>query len=64
MKETCWAFSNITAGSTSNIEKFIEHHAFERVLEIAMNATNPDHRKEALWVVGNAVTGSDWKMKE
>lgn len=31
----------------------------ERVLFLAIESKNMDHRKEALWVVCNAITGAD-----
>ena len=58
IKECCWALSNITAGSSDHIEMFLESPAFQRVIELT-KSYSIDHRKEAMWVVVNAITSSD-----
>ena len=58
IKETLWALSNISAGNQSQVEKFVESAAFERVLALAMSH-NIDHRRESLFVLSNAITGCD-----
>lgn len=63
IKECCWALSNITAGPPAHIEKFIESQAFARIKQLTLSY-NLDHRKESLWVLCNAITGSDVILKE
>jgi len=58
IKECCWAFSNICAGPVRHIKVFLESNAFDRILSLA-TSYNLDHRKEALWVICNAITGAD-----
>lgn len=62
IKEVCWALSNICAGPSSHIAKLVDSTAFDRVFFLA-NSYNIDHRKEALWVICNAITGGDEKIK-
>lgn len=58
IKETLWAFSNITAGPQSHVEKFVNSDAFDRIM-ILTESRNIDIRKESLYVMCNAITGSD-----
>jgi hypothetical protein len=63
IKECCWAFSNICAGPVRHIKHFLESPAFERMIHIC-SSYNLDHRKEALWVICNAITGADVSVQE
>jgi len=58
IKECCWALSNITAGPASHIEAFLDSPAFNRTLDLT-KSFSIDHRKEAIWVLVNSITGSD-----
>ena len=57
MKEVCWCLSNITAGSVNQVDSFVNSSVFEEVLEVSLNSKRPDERREALWVLCNAITG-------
>lgn len=63
IKECLWAFSNITAGPGTHIEKFIQSAAFERIIFLT-ESKNIDHRKEAMWVLCNAITGADFNLRQ
>ena len=58
IKECCWALSNIAASSVHHVEALSKHHCFSRLIQIALSK-NLDNRKEALWVICNALTGAD-----
>lgn len=62
IKETLWSFSNITAGPVHHVEKFFESDAFDRIL-ILSESRNLDLKKEALYVLANAITGADIKLR-
>ena len=63
IKEVCWALSNICAGPSHHIAQLIESTAFDRVFFLS-KSYNIDHRKEALWVICNSITGGDSIIKE
>ena len=63
VKEACWAISNITAGPVDHIVKFLESAAFERIMQLA-KSNNIDNKKEALWVLCNAITGCDHIVRQ
>lgn len=50
--------SNIAAGPDDQVAALVNSHAFERMFFVA-KSYNIDNRKEALWVLCNAITGSD-----
>jgi len=57
VKESCMALSNIAAGSQSDISKIVEADLVDDLVHISRFA--PDSvRMEALWAVGNAVSGA------
>lgn len=58
IKECLWGFSNITAGPSTHVAKFVESDAFDRILFLC-ESTNIDIRKESLFVMANAVTQGD-----
>ena len=62
IKEALWCFSNITAGPVSQVEGFVMSDAFDRVFALT-DSRNIDLRKESLFVLINAVTGSDLKIR-
>jgi len=62
IKESLWAVSNITAGPVSHVERFVESDAFDRVASLSKNS-NIDIRKESLFVLCNAITGADFKVR-
>eukprot|EP00051_Salpingoeca_urceolata_P022821 m.379180 g.379180 ORF g.379180 m.379180 type:complete len:514 (-) comp20027_c4_seq30:3095-4636(-) len=60
VKETCWALSNIAAGTQSQIESLLGHGALEPVLRILGHTDEYSVKviKEALWIVSNLLVGS------
>jgi len=62
IKEALWCFSNITAGPVSQVEAFVMSDAFDRVFALT-DSRNIDLRKESLFVIINALTGSDLKLR-
>lgn len=62
IKESLWALSNISAGPCSHVERFVHCDAFDRVQSLT-KSPNIDIRKEALFVMCNAVTGADFKIR-
>ena len=63
VKETLWAFSNITAGVQSHVQLLLNHPSFDRILVLSKNP-NIDIRQEALWVLCNAITGADLELRQ
>lgn len=63
IKESCWALSNITAGPGAHVAKFIDSTAFDRIV-VLTTSTNIDNRKEALWVLCNAITGAEYSSRK
>lgn len=58
-KEGCWALSNVTASTSDHIQRFIESPAFDIVLHVTLNPRGAiDTKREGLWVLCNAITGS------
>jgi hypothetical protein len=55
-KETMWMLSNITAGNHRQIGQVIEMDLIPRAMEL-LQAGDWDVKKEATWVVANAVVG-------
>ncbi len=55
-KEVCWAISNITAGTTEQIQAVIDSAIFPKVLE-QLRSEEFKLQKEAAWTVANAVSG-------
>ena len=53
-----WALSNITAASERHVKILLENEVFVQICEIALNTQVLDNRKEALWVICNAITSS------
>jgi importin subunit alpha-1 len=63
IKECCWALSNITAGPSAHIEALVESEAFNRIIQLT-KSYSIDNRKEAVWVLVNAITGADAILKK
>jgi len=63
IKEVCWCLSNLAAGTPTQAVKLIEHSVFERILFQAHH-TNLELRKEALYVVSNAIITVDVIARE
>ena len=55
-KEACWTLSNITAGSVGQIQAVIDAAIFPPLIA---NLASADFvvKREAVWVVANAVSG-------
>lgn len=62
IKECLWTFSNITAGPTHHVEKFLESDTFERVLMLC-DSRNIDIRKEAIFVIAHSIDSADVQMR-
>lgn len=62
IKETLWAFSNVTASAENHCEAFVNSKAVERVLYLTQS-TNIDHRTEALWVLCNCITTCNFNVR-
>ncbi len=58
-KETCWAVSNVAAGTTDQLETLMQHgEVLSMVLELMGAQGEWDVRKEAVWVVSNIATAA------
>ena len=57
-KEVCWALSNITAGSSTQIEKVMQTDIFRKLVHMVQN-DEMDIKKEASWVLSNATAGAE-----
>jgi hypothetical protein len=55
-KEACWTISNITAGTSDQIQLIIQQNAFPKLMQLLMTAEF-DIQKEAAWAVSNATSG-------
>ncbi|KAJ0250117.1 Importin subunit alpha-3 [Hirschfeldia incana] len=55
-KEACWTISNITAGSSSQIQAVIEAGVIQALVWVLQNAEF-EVKKEAAWAISNATTG-------
>ncbi|KAG2331252.1 hypothetical protein Bca4012_019175 [Brassica carinata] len=55
-KEACWAISNITAGSSNQIQAVIEAGVLQALVWVLQNAEF-EVKKEAAWGISNATTG-------
>lgn len=55
-KETCWAMSNMTAGTVQQVQAVIDHNIVPMLLETLKKDTYRV-RKEAAWAVNNIVNG-------
>jgi len=59
-KETCWTFSNITAGYSKQIEKVISEGSIERLVHMwHMTGTEPEIKQEITWALRNALATSE-----
>lgn len=55
-KETCWTISNITAGSTEQIQEVINHGLIPPVIQL-LSGADFDIKKESAWAISNATAG-------
>lgn len=63
-KDACWAISNITAGTTLQIQEVIDSNIFPEILKIIKNDQDNQVKKEAIWIFGNALScGSNAQIK-
>lgn len=51
----CWTFSNITAGSTEQIQSCIDLGIIEKLINLLINDEN-EIKKEAVWAVSNCTS--------
>ena len=56
-KETCWALSNIAAGSAGQVEALVANTELIRAVVAVSAQDDWDVRKEAAWVISNICTG-------
>lgn len=58
-KETCWAISNVAAGTTAQLECLMQHReVLSLVLELMGAGGEWDVRKESVWVISNVATAA------
>ena len=55
-KEACWTISNITAGTSEQIQSVIDAEVFPKLIDMLVHA-DFDIQKEAAWAVSNATSG-------
>jgi hypothetical protein len=59
LREACWALSNLTASNEGCVEKFVISRCYSQLLGVILDKNQrSDSRKEALWVICNAITNS------
>jgi len=64
IKEICWALSNLTASAKHHVEKFAESRLLGQMVNIVLDGgLSVDSRKEALWVICNAITTAEQAVK-
>jgi hypothetical protein len=64
VKEICWALSNLTASAKHHVEKFAESRLVGQMVNIVLDSSlSIDARKEALWVICNAITTAEQPIK-
>eukprot|EP00286_Rhodomonas_abbreviata_P014380 CAMPEP_0181324108 /NCGR_PEP_ID=MMETSP1101-20121128/20170_1 /TAXON_ID=46948 /ORGANISM="Rhodomonas abbreviata, Strain Caron Lab Isolate" /LENGTH=488 /DNA_ID=CAMNT_0023432235 /DNA_START=100 /DNA_END=1566 /DNA_ORIENTATION=- len=56
LKECCWTLSNISAGTTAQIQQLISSGVFPHVVSLTASSTLKV-RKEALWCICNVLSG-------
>ena len=62
IKESLWALSNISAGPSSHVDRFVHSEGVFSRVQALTTSPNIDIRKEALFVMCNAVTGADFNV--
>lgn len=55
-QEACWAVSNITAGTSEQIQAVLDANFLPALIHVLQHDEQPV-RKEALWAVANATSG-------
>lgn len=58
-KEVCWLISNITAGSSEQIQTCLDLGIIDKIINILINDT-PEIKKEAVWAVSNCTSGASF----
>ncbi len=63
-KESCWALSNVVAGTQEQLEKFFSRHALvKKIVELSLSGDS-NVRKEAGWCLSNAICGASAQQVE
>jgi importin subunit alpha-6/7 len=57
--DLCWVLSNFTAGDEGQIQAVIDEGLISRVVELMAPGVDFGVRREACWVVSNAIVGGD-----
>jgi importin subunit alpha-1 len=63
LKESCWAISNITAGSKEQIQSVIDADLIPSVIQL-VDTNDFEVKREAVWVLRNAIKGGTPKQFE
>ena len=58
-KEVCWSLSNITAGSSSQIQQCIDMGIVDKLIQILLN-DDQEIKKEAVWAVSNCTASANF----
>ena len=58
-KEVCWSLSNITAGSTSQIQQCLDIGIIDKLIQILLN-DDTEIKKEAVWAVSNCTASASF----
>lgn len=58
LREICWTFSNITAGTQPQIQKLIDNNVIEALYKYASPQSDVDIAKEAIWAIANMSAGA------
>lgn len=54
-KEVVWSVSNLTAGSSEQIQMIIDCGLFDQLIHLMMH-DDPTIKKEAIWAIANATS--------
>jgi importin subunit alpha-6/7 len=60
--DVCWVLSNFTAGTEDQIQAVIDVGVTERIVELMSGEVDFVVRREACWVLTNAVLGADFEQ--
>lgn len=63
IKECLWIISNICGGSSGHVTQIVSHDIFEKIVTIS-EGNNLELKKEAVWVITNAISLSDLITRE
>ncbi len=58
-KEVCWSLSNITAGSSDQIQQCLDIGIIDKLIQILLLDDN-EIKKEAVWAVSNCTASANF----